>query len=507
MANGIFTLRNQLQTLVQKAWSNSQTTPAVEYLVVAGGGGGGYVAGGGGAGGLLQGVVPISTGTAYTVTIGSGGGSATSGNNSVFGPITAIGGGYGGSYPSTYGGAGGSGGGAHNDTRGVGINGIIGQGVIGQGNAGGSSYSSSYYVGGGGGGAGTVGTSAQASQAGNGGSGIASAISGTVIIYSGGGGGGADTSGSGSVGGTGGGGAGAISRGATGGSGSVNGASGTTNTGGGGGGYGVGGTGGSGGSGIVVVSYPDTYNAPTSTTGSPTVSTSGSGSLSFNGSTQYVVGPTTSALNIGTGNFTVEFWVYPTAIYASALSIFFSCSNATQDFQIGLSASNYLYWHNSGNQITNAGTSTSCPLNQWNHIVLVRSGTNCALFCNGVRFGTATNSAAVNLTNYYLGSYWNGAPNYLTYGYMSNVRVSNAAIYSPTSSTLTTPTAPFTTTSSTVLLMSNVSGAQFADSSASSLTNTTSSIAPTWNQLSPFATGLGYKNRVYTWTSSGTVTF
>ena len=49
MANGIFTLRNQLQSLVQKAWSGSQTTPAVEYLVVAGGGAGGNGAGGGGA--------------------------------------------------------------------------------------------------------------------------------------------------------------------------------------------------------------------------------------------------------------------------------------------------------------------------------------------------------------------------------------------------------------------------------------------------------------------------
>jgi hypothetical protein len=286
----------------------------------------------------------------------------------------------------------------------------------------------------------------------------------------------------------------------------------TANTGGGGGGTGFASGfnfGGAGGSGIVIISYPDIYSAPASFGGanSPTVSTSGSGSLIFGGTTQYVAGPTTSALNFGTGNFTVEFWVYPTQIFASTLSIFFSCTNATQDFQIGLSATNYLYWHNSGVQISNVSTPASCPLNQWNHIVLVRSGTNCALFCNGVRYGTTTNSAAVNLTNYYLGTYWSGAPNYLTYGYMSNVRVSNAVIYSPTSSTLTTPTAPFVPTSSTVLLMSTVSGAQFADSSASSLTNTTSSIAPTWNQLSPFATGLGYKNRVYTWTGSGTVTF
>ena len=38
MATGIFTLRNQLLGLVQKAWSGTQKTNFVEYLVVAGGG-------------------------------------------------------------------------------------------------------------------------------------------------------------------------------------------------------------------------------------------------------------------------------------------------------------------------------------------------------------------------------------------------------------------------------------------------------------------------------------
>ncbi len=39
MATGIFTLKNQLQGLIQKAWTGTQKTNFVEYLVVAGGGG------------------------------------------------------------------------------------------------------------------------------------------------------------------------------------------------------------------------------------------------------------------------------------------------------------------------------------------------------------------------------------------------------------------------------------------------------------------------------------
>ena len=104
----------------------------VEYIVVAGGGGSGL--GGGGAGGLKSNspempsprrdaAFPVSTSPgSYTVTIGAGGasgqgGTGQTGANSVFGSITANGGGWGGGGPvgspanTGPGGAGGSGGG------------------------------------------------------------------------------------------------------------------------------------------------------------------------------------------------------------------------------------------------------------------------------------------------------------------------------------------------------------------------------------------------------------
>jgi hypothetical protein len=55
--------------------------------------------------------------------------------------------------------------------------------------------------------------------------------------------------------------------------------------------------------------------------------------------------------------------------------------------------------------------------------------------------------------------------------------------------------------------MGTVSGSFLADSSASSLILSSTTGSPSWNQASPFATGLGYKNRVYTYTGSGTITF
>ena len=257
MATGLFNLKQVNQAISQGAWSGYIAPRWVEYLVVAGGGSGNQYSGAGGAGGLLTGIVTVAAGTSYTVTIGAGGAGASNRNsrinngaNSVFGNITALGGGCGGADLSgstnsiNEGASGGSGGGGtYNPAGGA----VGGQGTSGQGNTGGKG--SSVGGSGGGGGAGTVGLNETTSVGGNGGAGIASAISGTVVTYAGGGGGSFNAAGA--TGGTGG-----VGGGGNGGSTTIAPTSGSANTGGGGGGDYQGGAGGAGGSGIVVVRYP-----------------------------------------------------------------------------------------------------------------------------------------------------------------------------------------------------------------------------------------------------------
>lgn len=96
-----------------------------DVLVVAGGGGGGNGGGAGGGGGGAGGVRAFSSqslaaNTTYPAIVGAGGVGAinyrfltSSGGNSIFGSLSASGGGYGGTYQTSgNGGAGGSGGGA-----------------------------------------------------------------------------------------------------------------------------------------------------------------------------------------------------------------------------------------------------------------------------------------------------------------------------------------------------------------------------------------------------------
>jgi len=267
---------------------------SVEYLVVGGGGGGGSKTwnasggtaggGGGGAGGFLTGEKTVAAAT-LAVDVGAGGlgggpedqgGVGTlvgqDGEDSVFGTLTAVGGGGGGGNGAAGdAGDGGSGGGAGSAGR------SPGQGTPGQGHAGGVPTGSSGWPRGGGGGAsepGGPGVPGSNGRGGDGGDGLESTITGTATFYAGGGGGsmrsGSQPGGAGGLGGGGQGGQrddcppGADS--------SCSGAddaaeSGQPNTGGGGGGQagnsGNGlGRGGHGGSGTVIVRYPitDTFD-------------------------------------------------------------------------------------------------------------------------------------------------------------------------------------------------------------------------------------------------------
>lgn len=275
--------------------------PAIDYLVVAGGGSGGNRdGGGGGAGGYLTAsAYSVTAGTPMTVTVGSGGAAlvantvatGNNGTNSSFAVSTAIGGGGGGYYSQVSGLAGGSGGGGGNAASGSSSGGA---GTAGQGNAGGgASGGTPSYAGGGGGGAGAVGGAGSASAGGVGGVGLASSITGTTTYYAGGGGGGTDNTGGAAVGGAGGSGGGGQGGYGNSGSGYVDGVNGTVNTGGGGGGAGWITASGAGGSGVVIIRQADT-NPVATTTGSPTITTSGgyriykftaSGTITFGNST------------------------------------------------------------------------------------------------------------------------------------------------------------------------------------------------------------------------------
>lgn len=508
MAQGIFTLNQVSNAISQSAWPNLPPS-SVDYLIVAGGGGGGgNSGGGGGAGGLLAGTAPVASGSAITVTVGAAGAGAAynagtqsggSGGNSGFGSLLAVGGGGGGADQSWSTPSGGSGGGG--GMR----NGGYGAGTAGQGNMGGFA-TDQVYAAAGGGGAGSRGIDAHYGSGtasyngpGAGGAGVASAISGTVTAYAGGGGGGVYV-GTGNfgpaAGGAGGGGAGGRSPSTS------YAVAGTANTGGGGGGAGSSAgdsysSGANGGSGVVVISYPDIYNAPTSTTGSPTVSTSGSGSINFASSGYLSTGTGTAPSR--SGDFTLECWLNLSTFNQNGGYALFCGTSSGSNF-IGFYGTNFMFCSSSGG----SPTQIACTLpstNTWFHYCLMRSGSTVYAFLNGVLQGTTTWSETLFAAGSLLIGGYGSA--YFCPGYMSNFRVTNTAVYS--TSGFTPPTTPLTNVTGTAVLMNTISGAYAADTTGTwSFLNVYT--APVWSSSSPF-TVTGYKNRVYTWTSNGSITF
>ena len=281
---------------------------SADMLIVAGGGAGGSTGasggggGGAGAGGFRTSTQTLSGGATYTVTVGGGGSVGTAsdgtdgqggngGNSSISGSgittITSTGGGGGGAAGANNGAgqagkSGGSGGGTGAYGTNVGGSGNTPSTSPSQGNNGGHMSGNFYNGGGGGGGANAVGGNVTTNlNAGAGGNGTASSITGSSVTYGGGGGGGVTASNPTTpiAGGTGGGGFGGIQSGA-------GAADGSANTGGGGGGS-YQNSAGAGGSGVVILSVP-TANYSGTTTGSPTVTTSGSDTIiKFTGSGSY----------------------------------------------------------------------------------------------------------------------------------------------------------------------------------------------------------------------------
>lgn len=193
-----------------------------------------------------------------------------------------------------------------------------------------------------------------------------------------------------------------------------------------------------------------------------TYETTYGGSGYFNGSGDYLTVPGSTALQFGTGDFTVEGWLNPSAFstYPYIFSSTASSGNAGGIRMAMGSGTGYpVIALNTGIIIT---SSVEFKRNSWTHFALVRSGVNMTLFMNGVPAGSISNATSFTSDTFLVGqvdnSYWFN-------GYISNFRiVKGTAIYT---AAFTPPTAPVTSVSGTSLLL-NFNNAGVYDAARSS---------------------------------------
>lgn len=162
----------------------------------------------------------------------------------------------------------------------------------------------------------------------------------------------------------------------------------------------------------------------------------GSGSVYFDGNGDYITFPPTSVLNMGSGDYTFECWVYPTS---SARIMLFGLG--TGGLSVAINASGNIEVCRAYQAIENTFTA-GVVTGQWQYITVTRQGTSLKAFKNGTLLGTQTNSTTyVNATTY-IGTDVDGYSSPLA-GYLYDFRITKGVCRY--TATFTAPTAPLPT--------------------------------------------------------------
>lgn len=203
----------------------------------------------------------------------------------------------------------------------------------------------------------------------------------------------------------------------------------------------------------------------------------------FDGNGDYLAVPSNTAFQFGTGNFTVEAWIYDTgttALYGQICGA--STYGVANEYLLAVNGTTkkvYVQLGNTGGYTTTGGYSA----NTWTHLALVRSGTTVAVYANGINIGSYTDSDSVTSTiSTTIGGASNANTDSMFKGYISNVRVTKGtALYT---ANFTPPTVPLTPITNTSLLTCQDN--TFVDNSINNFTVTGSGNA-TPHLSSPFS--------------------
>jgi hypothetical protein len=166
--------------------------------------------------------------------------------------------------------------------------------------------------------------------------------------------------------------------------------------------------------------------------------------MEFDGTGDYLAALSTPNVQLGSGDWTFECWVY------------FNVTNIIQDFaniwNASVSGSSYAFLYNNTNtslefywyvsSVTNVSVSWSPSSSTWYHIAFSKSGSTLKIFVDGVQVGsdqTVSTTPAIGTAPLCVGGMANPARSFN--GFIDDLRITKGVARYTT--TFTPPTAPF----------------------------------------------------------------
>ena len=207
----------------------------------------------------------------------------------------------------------------------------------------------------------------------------------------------------------------------------------------------------------------------------------------FDGSGDYLTVPASTALDFGTGDFTVEWWQYWNGTQSSYGTLYNNNYSSAPNLTIQTNANVNQYIVYMNGTSTTITESSAASANQWYHYAVVRNGTTVTIYRNGVSTGSTTYSGNVGSSvTTYIGTGGPG-PFTITASYLSNFRiVKGTAVYT---SNFTPPTSALTAITNTSLLTCQSN--RFKDNSSNNFTITRNGDIKV-TAFSPFAPSAAY---------------
>lgn len=159
---------------------------------------------------------------------------------------------------------------------------------------------------------------------------------------------------------------------------------------------------------------------------STTQSKYGGAAAYFDGTGDYLGIASSADFNFGTGDFTVECWIWcasGAAYPAIANNDANYATGATGAFLLQLYPAGFaLFGFKKGTGYTEISGTTDICNSAWHHVAVARSGTSLKLFIDGVSEASTTSSESMGLSNSMLvGAYEGGS--YTMNGYIDDFRV------------------------------------------------------------------------------------